>query len=264
MLYQIETRDNPFTASIIHRLAPRPHIHPHLELIYLKTGCSIAAADSHRYELNGGDLFLAFPNQIHFYHDQKPVEGYMLIFSPDFLTDLKEVFQTKTPTESVLHREQLPPDILEKLDTIHQKMKSPASFSQLSAKGCLLALLGELLPQMSLCDAPADQESIKKLLTYCTENYTEPLSLESLSKELHLNKYYISHIFQERMGISYKDFINSLRVEHACKLLTKNSHITEVAYASGFTTIRTFNRAFLKHMEITPREYIKAQRGSGA
>ena len=61
------------------------------------------------------------------------------------------------------------------------------------------------------------------------------------------------------MGISYKDFINSLRVEHACKLLTKDISVTEVAYASGFTTIRTFNRAFLKHVGMTPRDYAKAQ-----
>lgn len=259
MLYQIETRDNPFTASHIQRLLPIPHIHPHLELIYLKSGSSIAAADNHRYEIGAGDLFLSFPNQIHFYHDQEPVDGYLLIFSPDLLADLKDIFQTKTPTESILHREQLPPDIVEELNKICDKLKSDSAFSQISAKGRLLTLLGEILAQMALIDAPADQDSIKKLLTYCTENYTEPLSLESLSKELHLNKYYISHIFQERMGISYKDFINSLRVDHACKLLTKDIPITEVAYASGFTTIRTFNRAFLKHVGMTPRDYVKAQ-----
>lgn len=259
MLYQIETRDNPFTASHIHYLLPMPHIHPHLELIYLTSGTSIAAADNHRYEISAGDLFLSFPNQIHFYHDQEPVEGFLLIFSPDLLSDLQEVFQTQTPGEAILRKEQLPPDILDQLNKICDKLKTSSSFSQISAKGCLLALLGEILPLMTLSDAPADQDSIKKLLTYCTNNYTEPLSLETLSRELHLNKYYISHIFQERMGISYKDFINSLRVEHACKLLTKDISVTEVAYASGFTTIRTFNRAFLKHVGMTPRDYAKAQ-----
>ena len=109
---------------------------------------------------------------------------------------------------------------------------------------------------MTLADSPGDQDTVKNILKYCMENYTEPLSLELLSKELHLNKYYISHIFQERMHISFKDFINSLRVESACNLLGKSSSITDIAYAAGFSSVRTFNRAFLKHMHMTPSDYI--------
>lgn len=259
MPYHIETREKPFTASHLRKLQYPPHIHPHLELIYVKSGSSIAAADNKKYRLGDGDLFLTFPNQIHFYHDETPIDAYMLIFVPDLFSDLKEVFQNKSPVSPVLHADQLPEDIAEQLIKIRERLNSDDPFSRICAKGCLLSLLGELLPRVTLTDAPADQDSIKKLLIYCTENYTEPLSLELLSRELHLNKYYISHIFQERMSVSYKDFINNLRVEHACKLLTKDAHITEVAYASGFTTIRTFNRAFLKHMGMTPREYMKKQ-----
>lgn len=59
------------------------------------------------------------------------------------------------------------------------------------------------------------------------------------------------------MHICFKDFINSLRVDSACSLLVKSSSITDVAYASGFSSVRTFNRAFLKHMHVTPREYVR-------
>ncbi|MBQ8813121.1 MAG: AraC family transcriptional regulator [Lachnospiraceae bacterium] len=260
MPYHIETREKPFTANHMRKLQYPPHIHPHLELIYIKSGVSIATADNKKYRLSDGDLFLTFPNQIHFYHDESPIDAYMLIFVPDLFSDLKELFQKKSPVSAVLHADQLPEDIAEQLVKIRERLNSGDTFSRISAKGYLLSLLGEILPRMPLTDATADQDSIKRLLIYCTENYTEPLSLELLSKELHLNKYYISHIFQERMHLSYKDFINNLRVEHACKLLTKDAHITEVAYASGFTTIRTFNRAFLKHMGMTPREYIKNPR----
>lgn len=259
MIYDIETRDDPFTAVKINRLLPRPHIHPHLELIYLNSGSSIATLDNKKYRLTAGDLFLGFPNQIHFYHDEIPPTGYMLIFSPDLFTDLKDTFQTKYPVSPVLNFGQLPTDVVEQLSKIHTRLNSGSAFDQLSAKGCLLALLGELLSRMTLIDVPASQDNIKNLLTYCTEHYAEPLTLDILSKELHLNKYYISHIFQERMDISYKDFINSLRVEYACSLLTKDAMITDVAHASGFSTIRTFNRAFLKHAGMTPREYVKKQ-----
>lgn len=257
MPYHIETREKPFTASHIKKLQYPPHIHPHLELIYVNSGTSLATADNKQYRLSDGDLFLTFPNQIHFYHDETPIDAYMLIFVPDLFSDFKDIFQNKTPVSPVLHGDQLPGDMAEQLVKIREWLNIDDYFSLICAKGALLSLLGEILPRMALTDSPADQDSIKRLLIYCTKNYLEPLSLELLSRELHLNKYYISHILRERMNMSYKDFINRLRVEHACKLLTKDAHITEVAYASGFTTIRTFNRAFLKHTEMTPREYMQ-------
>ena len=59
------------------------------------------------------------------------------------------------------------------------------------------------------------------------------------------------------MNTSYKDFINQLRIERACDLLKEDVSITEVAYASGFSSVRTFNRAFFKCMDMTPRDYMK-------
>ena len=59
------------------------------------------------------------------------------------------------------------------------------------------------------------------------------------------------------MKISFTDFINGMRVEHACSLLEQDSDITEAAFSSGFSSLRTFNRAFLKAMNMTPREYIR-------
>lgn len=106
-------------------------------------------------------------------------------------------------------------------------------------------------------DKPGDQDTIKRILSYCIENYTKPLTLEYLAKELYLNKYYISHIFSERLNIHYKDFITQLRLVHACELLKKNVSVTETAYASGFSSMKTFNRTFLKYMKMSPREYAK-------
>jgi AraC-like DNA-binding protein len=50
-----------------------------------------------------------------------------------------------------------------------------------------------------------------------------------------------------------------MRVGHACQQLEKGCNITEIAFSSGFSSISTFNRAFLKHMGTSPREYIKSK-----
>lgn len=260
MLYQFENRDKqaPLTAGHFEGLTPLPHIHPHLELIYMRSGSSMATTDNKSFLIEKGDLFLSFPNQVHFYHDCSPVEGYLIIFPPDFFQDFKKLFQTKTPDSPIIKGARLNPDTPQILEHIYQKNNTESSYDKISAKGYLLALLGEILPLMTLRNAPADEDSIKRILTYCSEHYTEPLSLDILSKELHLNKYYISHIFKERMNMGFVDFLNGLRIEHACNLLKKDENITDIALSSGFTSIRTFNRVFAQTMGMAPRDYIKA------
>jgi AraC-like DNA-binding protein len=77
-----------------------------------------------------------------------------------------------------------------------------------------------------------------------------------LEEELHLSKYYISHLFGDKLGIRFNDYINSLRISEACRLLrTSTLSVTEISDASGFGTLRTFNRAFMKQMGMSPSEY---------
>lgn len=255
MLYQFEQRKSTFTAGGISGLVSNPHIHPHLELIYLMEGSAIAHADTGSFLLEAGGLFLSFPNQIHFYHVQKPVRGYMMIFSPDLIQDFKKTFEKQVPVDSVLPVAQLPTDLAEQIQKIVAAFQSELPLKEVIMKGYLMAILAAILPEFTMTEATATQDTVKALLNYCIDNYTEPLSLDKISQELHLSKYYICHVFKERMGIGFADFINNLRIEHARGLLARGGKITDVAYASGFSSIRTFNRVFANNVGMSPSAY---------
>ena len=255
MPYEIENRKYGFTAQRIRRLLPEPHIHSHLELIYLKNGSAKAVLDNKEYDIGEGDCFLVFPNQIHFYHAQGPLEGYMMIFSLELFEEFKELFLKKTTTVPVLHEADLPEEMVSLLEWIYEKRNSGLQYDEYTAKGFLLVILGQLLSKMTFVENPTEQDAIKRILNFCLKHYTEPMSLELMAKELYLNKHYISNVFKERMNVNYKDFVNRLRVEHACRMLEKGVSVTESAYASGFSSMRTFNRVFLKYMAMSPREY---------
>lgn len=260
MRYEIEYKKQELIARYIKDLAPPLHIHSHLEMIYVAEGSSIAHVDNKDFLIETGDFFLAFPNQIHGYTDCSPrPNGMLYIFSEDLFKDLKHIFYNKIPVSPVIKSSYLNFDAYQRARTIVDLNDSDSLFDQIAAKGYLLALLGELLPLMTLVPNTSDQDSIKRILLYCAAHYTEPLTLDHISCELHLNKYYISHIFRERMHMSFTDFVNSMRTEHACNLLEKGANIADVAFASGFSSIRNFNRTFSQNMGMTPREYMKTK-----
>ena len=124
-------------------------------------------------------------------------------------------------------------------------------------RGYLTAFFGQLLPMITLDGVnPGDSHAVREVVNYCSQNYTGNLSLDLLEEELHLNKYYISHLFSSKLGIRFNDYVNSLRISHACRLLRDSElSVTEISDAVGFNTQRTFNRAFLRFRSCTPVEY---------
>lgn len=264
MRYKIENKHyDYFVGSYSHGLGRTSHIHTHLEMVYLLQGTADAIVDGKRYALEPGDLFVAFPNQIHFYENkERPVKHYLMIFSSGMDMYLKKLLEDKVPACPVIKAARLPADTEKQLQTIAGE-RMGKEFEKLSAKGRFLHFLGQVLPLLEYVpsDCAVDHDSVRDVLAYCMEHFTEPISLESIAKELHLSKYYISHIFKERTNMSFTRFVGGLRVERACELLQKKDmNITEAAYGAGFSSIRTFNRVFAEETGMSPREYIARHR----
>lgn len=257
MLYHIENKKYQYFVGNMPSLGGVPHIHSHLEMVYICSGSAVAELDGKRYPMEPGDLFLAFPNQIHSYEKLEPVNIYLLIFSGELHGQLQQLLNGKIPQCPVLKKNQLPGNIPEQLESLCQLSRSPSAYEKLAATGGLLSFLGQVLPLFSYDPTPENHDSVKQILSYCTEHYTEPLTLDILSKELFLSRFYISHIFSQRMGIRFPKFLGKLRVAKACTLLAENKPISQVAFSSGFSSIRTFNRTFLEEKGMTPRAYIR-------
>ncbi|WP_339904788.1 AraC family transcriptional regulator [uncultured Cyclobacterium sp.] len=64
--------------------------------------------------------------------------------------------------------------------------------------------------------------------------------------------------FKDQYRITFVEYLNSIRVGHACKLLMEQNHsILEVAYKSGFNNLANFNRQFKKFKSMTPTQFKK-------
>lgn len=98
---------------------------------------------------------------------------------------------------------------------------------------------------------------INKIVAISEERFTDPdLSLTVISNELSYNSKYISHIFKEKMGVSYTDYLRTLRLKFAVSLFDRGlDSVKNVALLSGFTDPLYFSTVFKKHIGVSPKEY---------
>ena len=239
-----------------HPLACSAHLHAHIELFYLIEGKMRAYIDSSEYTVDKGDLLIAFPNRVHRFETIEPEKYLLFIIHPDLMPDLSAVFSKQTP-KSPLIRGACEDKALISLLYLLTNTDAPSPYRDVTRKGLLSAFFGSLLDKLELIEPRTeDSHAIREVVNFCSAHFKEDLSLERLEEELHLSRYYISHLFSHKLTIRFNDYINSLRVSEACRLLrTTPQGITDIAEAVGFNTLRTFNRSFAKQMGQSPSEY---------
>ena len=179
--------------DIMHQVAlsPTPHFHKEIELIYVYDGAAVAVLDQKCHTLKPGDLFIAFPHQMHYYLNSTIGKYGVIILSPDLIYDLKNIFKSKTPKNCIINNESC--NIIRKI--LDKSIESDDKYFNTMACGYLNLLFYEILPSLNLIAVKNNNNpAITNILSYCSKNFTEELDLNTISEELHLSKYYISHL----------------------------------------------------------------------
>ncbi len=262
MYFSVETKPLPLYATESVGLTPDPHLHTHIELIYFLGGKSVCRADGIECTATAGDIFIAFPNQIHNYHDIVKPPHYLLIFSADVCPEFSGLFRSGVPVSPLLRAADKSGRIKSILADIVSGMDSGESYADTRRRAQLMLVLCEIMPRLEIKKSRRyDENTLKRIISYCYENYRSDISLSSAAKTLGVSEYYISHVFNGKLGTGFKEYINALRVNDACRMLRDGEMtVTEVASESGFSTPRTFNRCFLAAKGVTPREYRRAHK----
>ncbi len=261
VFFKLEDKKSAYEARFGKNLGLTPHLHSHIEIILIEEGTSLGVADTKEAYMSDGDLFISFPNQIHYYQDvTKQVNHKIIIVSPDMCPEFNNILKTMVPESPVLKNAASNERIVSAFDNIIDCKRSGDEYSETEVRGSMLILMSEICRNMPLIkNVSYDSDMAKAIINYCYENYASEISLQSIADELHISRYYISHLFGQRLHIGFNDYINSLRVRSAAELLKSGDKtITEVAYAVGYNSVRTFDRCFLKVRGMTPKEY-KAQ-----
>ncbi|MCE5173446.1 response regulator [Paenibacillus profundus] len=103
------------------------------------------------------------------------------------------------------------------------------------------------------------QRFIQEAVDYIQQNYKDKLTLQMVASHVYMNAQYFSRIFKRELGVTYTDYVNKLKIAHACKLLETTGYPAyRISTECGFTDPSYFNRVFYKQMNMTPKEYKKS------
>jgi AraC-like DNA-binding protein len=101
-----------------------------------------------------------------------------------------------------------------------------------------------------------NRDRIDKIFQYTIENFQETISLADVAGTARMSIPAFCNYFKKSTKKTYIDFLNEIRIGHACKLLIDTQKtVLEICYESGFNALANFNKQFLKMKKLTPTGY---------
>ncbi|MBL3655907.1 AraC family transcriptional regulator [Fulvivirga sediminis] len=255
------------------------HQHPELQLTLIRKSFGTAVIGGHIGEFEEGDVFIIGSNVPHvFRNDESFYENTDLIEA-----DVIYVFLDELMPENTLLNHELVQNIFV---AAKQGIKLKGELREKVGKGIerLLKVKGleRLIQVLSIIDLLADednmlllnQEMIKQsidendgkrlndVIQFTFENYAEKITLEQVAEIANMVPSAFCRFFKQRTRKTYFDFLNEIRIRHACRLLlNKDMTIVKICFLSGFNNLSYFNRKFKQMTGYSPLKYHNALKG---
>ena len=105
------------------------------------------------------------------------------------------------------------------------------------------------------------QSFVDESVRYIQKHFKERLTLQMVASRVYMNAQYFSRVFKRETGVTFTEYVNTLKIQYACKLLeTTNYPAYRISSECGFTDPSYFNRVFFAQMNMTPKKYKKLTR----
>lgn len=246
-----------------HAISPlSEHYHENsFEFTMIYDGVFTFQTQKEKYKLTGGDVFVAYPNEIHSTSSFPLSHGEFYWFQLDI----------SSPESFLFLEENTARDLISRLRNLNRhiikvqrsEMRLIKSAFQLSLNMANPSLIASYLVLFLNCLAslPAKERELSseiyRSLNYIFDHIYSELPLEALAKYSNLSLPQFKLRFKQEMGISPRSFINMQKIEIAKTLLLEGMGKTETALQLGFNTSSYFSAVFKKYSFCTPSEYVK-------
>ena len=234
-----------------------PMFHSHVEVIHVISGSIEMTISGSKHTLMAGEVSIAFPYAVHSYAPAPDAEAVILLFDPSVTGPFEKKLLSRWPLEPFVTDAGPVPMLLQKL--LHCARSEDEDAREL-AMAYLQVVVGEVLLSLRLVGTEGtDISTIQKILIYCSQHYTEDISLKMISQSIYVSQSAITKTFSNKLGCSFRDYINRLRISKAkYELENTDRKITDIMNQCGFQNQSSFNRVFLEITGTSPSQCRKA------
>ena len=102
--------------------------------------------------------------------------------------------------------------------------------------------------------------TLQDLINWTNRNYARKITVEDAARVAGYSKYYFCSRFRELTGMTYMQYLNSVRVARACLLLRNGESVQNTCVRTGFENVSHFIQLFKRIQHITPHQYASQQR----
>lgn len=257
MAYRISTEQgisDYFFTSRRSNPSSAPHVHSHIEFIYVLAGSLSLNIDDAPYTLDQDTMAVIMPYQIHGYTSNTDSDIFIIACPPEYIAEYKQLFADKL----------FSPCVTAFNSVIRQTIGQIASLDAQNPFLYKSLIYYSLSQYLTGCDLRKreflEYDVYRKAIVYISEHYAEKLTLEVVARYVDVTPVHLSRVLNSHGQNSFSDIVNSIRIFEAKILLERTSRpISEIAYDCGYGSLRNFNRIFQKFFGCSPRDVRNAR-----
>ncbi|MDD3409520.1 MAG: AraC family transcriptional regulator [Eubacteriales bacterium] len=248
------------------------HWHGEIELFYVQQGAMDYQLPSGVYRFAEGDAGFVNANVLHATQAVLDLPALQIehLFLPGLISgergsamETKYVYPLLTNRSAELLRFPAKAECTARMRALMDEAFQLYEDLPFGAELRIRSLMSELW-LLALSQAPAEQrkggaaddERIKRMMTYLSAHYGEKIELEDIAAAAHIGRRECCRCFKRQLNLSPFEYLISLRISKACEmLLGGRDSIAEIAERCGFASASYFGKLFREKTGCTPGQY---------
>ena len=254
------------------------HFHNLCELVWIEKSHGKRIVGDHIDNFEEDDLVLMGPNLPHIWLNDKtfqqelahnPVKSTVIYFPADFLLNLTDEQNILNPTEDLITRSarglRFYGETNKKVIKILSNISEKGGFKKIIHFLQAIEILSTSMEYNYLASFnfknsydEKDTNRINKVYKFLMENFHRDVTLKEVADLCNMTTNSFCRFFKARTQKSLTQFLNELRIGHACKLLRNEEYsIADVCYQCGYNNLTNFNKFFRYITGKKPSDYKK-------
>lgn len=263
------SKEMPYTITIKHfqteDIVPL-HYAQTLEILLCDQLCGEIVIENRHFELDGQQLFVIPPYTVHS-NNIRPGKGGMHVLKVNFqeldhYLNAANIFALYGTSAALLRYDC--PEYEAVKGIVSRLVERDGDLSSCIPE--ILDLLGVLARHTDPGRPQAEDHSrfrdssLRELIRWTNENYARKITIDEVAKMTGYSKYHFCSRFKSLTGMTYLNYLNSVRVSYACLMLRNGDSVQDVCRATGFENTSYFIQMFKRIQHVTPYQYACQQK----